>query len=362
MPCLQVGQEQKHTYLPLEVCNVVGGQRCIKKLTDSQTSTMIKATARSAPDREKEISDLVKNNRYNNDPYVKEFGLKVIDDMTEIRGRVICPPKLQYGGSTQTTATPSQGVWDMRNKQFYHGIEIDTWAIACFAHNKVVNDAALRKFTRDIQRISEDAGMPIKGGPVFCRYATQADQVEPMFRYLMDEFKYMKLVIVVLPGKTPVYAEVKRVGDTMLGLATQCVQAKNVNKTSPQTLSNLCLKINVKLGGINNVLVPTMRSEILEGFLRRQFESKKLISGLLLRHLKKTSPSILPTRHLLRSRRHPSPSRRPKKTLYRGIGCFDGRSSVSIHRLSPNPTTPKRSHRGNDPNGERTFNRFLQSH
>lgn len=44
-------------------------------------------------------------------------------------------------------------------------------------------------------------------------------------------------------------AEVKRVGDTVLGIATQCVQAKNVIKTTPQTLSNLCLKMNVKLGG-----------------------------------------------------------------------------------------------------------------
>lgn len=51
LPCLQVGQEHKHTYLPLEVSNIVPGQRCIKKLTDMQTSTMIKATARSAPDR-----------------------------------------------------------------------------------------------------------------------------------------------------------------------------------------------------------------------------------------------------------------------------------------------------------------------
>lgn len=55
LPCLQVGQEHKHTYLPLEVCNIVAGQRCIKKLTDMQTSTMIKATARSAPDRSASI-------------------------------------------------------------------------------------------------------------------------------------------------------------------------------------------------------------------------------------------------------------------------------------------------------------------
>ena len=40
-------------------------------------------------------------------------------------------------------------------------------------------------------------------------------------------------------------------GDTVLGMATQCVQMKNVQRTTPQTLSNLCLKINVKLGGVH---------------------------------------------------------------------------------------------------------------
>lgn len=43
-----------------QVCNIVAGQRCIKKLTDNQTSTMIRATARSAPDRQDEISKLVR--------------------------------------------------------------------------------------------------------------------------------------------------------------------------------------------------------------------------------------------------------------------------------------------------------------
>ncbi len=103
---------------------------------------------------------------------------------------------------------------------------------------------------------------PIIGQPCFCKYATGPDQVEPMFKYLKSTFQGLQLVVVVLPGKTPVYAEVKRVGDTVLGMATQCVQAKNVNKTSPQTLSNLCLKINVKLGGINSILVPSIRPKV----------------------------------------------------------------------------------------------------
>ncbi|XP_070494487.1 protein argonaute-2 [Chironomus tepperi] len=280
LPCLQVGQEHKHTYLPLEVCNIVAGQRCIKKLTDMQTSTMIKATARSAPDREREINNLVRRADFNNDSYVQEFGLTISNSMMEVRGRVLPPPKLQYGGRVSSIsgqqekvpmssqnkislASPNQGVWDMRGKQFFTGVEIRVWAIACFAPQRTVREDALRNFTQQLQKISNDAGMPIIGQPCFCKYATGPDQVEPMFRYLKNSFNQLQLVVVVLPGKTPVYVtEVKRVGDTVLGMATQCVQAKNVNKTSPQTLSNLCLKINVKLGGINSILVPSIRPKV----------------------------------------------------------------------------------------------------
>eukprot|EP00090_Calanus_glacialis_P005897 TRINITY_DN1459_c0_g1_i2.p1 TRINITY_DN1459_c0_g1~~TRINITY_DN1459_c0_g1_i2.p1 ORF type:complete len:966 (-),score=299.23 TRINITY_DN1459_c0_g1_i2:1175-4072(-) len=262
LPCLQVGQEHKHTYLPLEVCHIVQGQRCIKKLTDMQTSTMIKATARSAPDREREINNLVRKADLNNDPYVQEFGLNISRNLMEVRGRVLPPPKLQYGGRTKQQALPNQGVWDMRGKQFFSGVDIKEWAIACFAPSRTVREDALRNFTQQLQKISSDMGMPIIGQPCFCKYAGGPDQVEPMFRYLKNSFPALQLVVVVLPGKTPVYAEVKRVGDTVLGMATQCVQAKNVNKTSPQTLSNLCLKINVKLGGVNSILVPSIRPKV----------------------------------------------------------------------------------------------------
>ncbi|KAM9384293.1 protein argonaute-2 isoform 3-T3 [Pholidichthys leucotaenia] len=226
LPCLQVGQEQKHTYLPLEVCNIVAGQRCIKKLTDNQTSTMIRATARSAPDRQDEISKLMRSANFNNDPYVREFGVTVRDEMTEVNGRVLQAPSILYGGRNKAIATPIQGVWDMRNKQFHTGIEIKVWAIACFAPQRQCTELLLKAFTDQLRKISRDAGMPIQGQPCF--------------------------------------SEVKRVGDTVLGMATQCVQVKNVQKTTPQTLSNLCLKINVKLGGVNNILLPQGRPLVFQ--------------------------------------------------------------------------------------------------
>ncbi|XP_070294242.1 protein argonaute-2 isoform X7 [Salvelinus sp. IW2-2015] len=264
LPCLQVGQEQKHTYLPLEVCNIVAGQRCIKKLTDNQTSTMIRATARSAPDRQEEISKLMRSANFNNDPYVREFGVMVRDEMTEVNGRVLQAPSILYGGRNKAIATPIQGVWDMRNKQFHTGIEIKVWAIACFAPQRQCTELLLKAFTDQLRKISRDAGMPIQGQPCFCKYAQGADSVEPMFKHLKCTYQGLQLVVVILPGKTPVYAEVKRVGDTVLGMATQCVQVKNVQKTTPQTLSNLCLKINVKLGGVNNILLPQGRPLVFQ--------------------------------------------------------------------------------------------------
>ncbi|XP_023346536.1 protein argonaute-1 isoform X2 [Eurytemora carolleeae] len=263
LPCLQVGQEHKHTYLPMEVCRIVAGQRCLKKLTDLQTSTMIKATARSAPDREREIRNLITKADFNNDPYVKKFGLDVSQRMMETQGRVLNPPKLEYGSrSARTFTVPSQGVWDMRGKQFYEGMTIKHWAIACFTPQQSVKPQDLKLFVDRLSQISSDLGMRIIREPCFCKYIHDATSVMPMFNFLKKEFPELQLIVVVLPGKTPVYAEVKRMGDSVLGIATQCIKSKNVTRTTAQMLSNLCLKINAKLGGINTILVPENRIRI----------------------------------------------------------------------------------------------------
>ena len=106
--------------------------------------------------------------------------------------------------------------------------------------------------------------MRIVREPSFCKYIHDASNVQPMFTYLRNEFPELQLIIVVLPGKTPVYAGVKRMGDSVLGVATQCIKSKNVLRTTAQMLSNLCLKINAKLGGINTILVPENRPDIFK--------------------------------------------------------------------------------------------------
>jgi len=152
----------------------------------------------------------------------------------------------------------------MRDKQFYQGTTIKDWAIACFTPQQSVKPQDLKNFVDRLIQISDTLGMRIVREPSFCKYIHDASNVQPMFNYLRKEFPELQLIIVVLPGKTPVYAEVKRMGDSVLGVATQCIKSKNVIRTTAQMLSNLCLKINAKLGGINTILVPENRPSLFK--------------------------------------------------------------------------------------------------
>lgn len=85
--------------------------------------------------------------------------------------------------------------------------------ISCFfCLSLVVSDELLvflrRSFTDQLRKISKDAGMPIQGQPCFCKYAQGADSVEPMFKHLKMSYVGLQLIVVILPGKTPVYGEV----------------------------------------------------------------------------------------------------------------------------------------------------------
>lgn len=71
----------------------------VKNLNEIETSSMIEATVISAPDREQEINSLIRQANLNNDSYLQEFGLTISNNMMEVRGRILPPPKLQCSGT-----------------------------------------------------------------------------------------------------------------------------------------------------------------------------------------------------------------------------------------------------------------------
>lgn len=89
------------------------------------------------------------------------------------------------------------------------------------------------------------------------------EQVESLFSKWAVDYPQLQLIMAVLPEKDKdLYPEIKRVGDNVLGIATQCVQVRQAQQAKPQVCANLSLKINSKLGGINHVIDPSEKSPV----------------------------------------------------------------------------------------------------
>jgi eukaryotic translation initiation factor 2C len=104
LPCLQVAPKEKNRFLPIEVCRITPGQRCVKKLTEQQTAQMIRQTARSASEREREIKQIISEAAFSDDPYVKEFELTIDPTMCKVTGRVLPAPHLITGDNSVVAA------------------------------------------------------------------------------------------------------------------------------------------------------------------------------------------------------------------------------------------------------------------
>lgn len=48
---------------------------------------------------------------FNTDPYVREFGIMVKDEMTDVTGRVLQPPSILYGGRVRGRRGQENGLW-----------------------------------------------------------------------------------------------------------------------------------------------------------------------------------------------------------------------------------------------------------
>ena len=264
LPCLHVGPPQRNIFIPMEVCKIVGGQRCVKKLTDIQTAKMIRQTAQPADERERTIRDIMRKTKFNDDPVVKKFGMSVSSDMVQVPARVLQPPTLQYDQDKQLKPPEKKGAWDMKDHKFYEGAELNEWAVVnC---SRYCREHELQKFISALVSTCRKMGMSVRNEPHLDQQQRR-ESIEVMMQRLRRSMPKLNLVVAVIDKGSPSYYEIKQVGDTndKLCVATQCVLSETVQrKCNPATLANVCLKINAKLGGINNIIAPDTRPLLLQ--------------------------------------------------------------------------------------------------
>ncbi|RYQ92044.1 hypothetical protein HN51_055611 [Arachis hypogaea] len=146
LPCLQVGNQNKANYLPMEACKIVEGQRYTKRLNEKQITALLKVTCQRPRDRKNDILRTVQHNSYNKDPYAKEFGLKISEKLASVEARILPAPWLKYHESgKEKNCLPQVGQWNMMNKfgNLSYGFQANTWLVPPFIAKSPSNFVAL---------------------------------------------------------------------------------------------------------------------------------------------------------------------------------------------------------------------------
>ncbi|KAH1217448.1 Protein argonaute 16 [Glycine max] len=193
LPCLDVGKPKRPVYLPLELCSLVSLQRYTKVLSLMQRASLVEKSRQKPQDRIKILKSAV-GKCYDDDPVLAACGISIEKQLNLIEGRVLETPK---------------------------NIE--------------------RPYT-----LIEEEPQLRKSHPVA--------RVERMFDLLASKLnREPKLILCVLPERKicDIYGPWKKKCLSEIGVVTQCIAPVKITN---QYLTNVLLKINSKLGGINSLL------------------------------------------------------------------------------------------------------------
>ncbi|XP_020575967.1 protein argonaute MEL1-like [Phalaenopsis equestris] len=260
LPCIKAGSDSKPKYLPLEVCQIVDGQRYVKKLNEVQVSEILKVACTPPTEREGKILELVRKNNYDNDLFAKNFGIGVQPNLITVEARVLQPPRLKYHDSgAEKGCQPFGGKWSMNNKKVFRGGSVDAWACISFSrhYKNIVQD-----FCHEIVFACNRIGMVFNQNALIIDSGHHQRIENSIHDFVKACAKPLQLLVVILPEAKGAYGRIKKYCDTELGIVTQCCQSKHLNKPNRQYFENLALKINVKAGGCNTVLEDSVRGSI----------------------------------------------------------------------------------------------------
>ncbi|GAV71984.1 PAZ domain-containing protein/Piwi domain-containing protein/DUF1785 domain-containing protein [Cephalotus follicularis] len=260
-PCLDVGKPKRPNYLPVELCSLVSLQRYTKALSSMQRATLVEKSRQKPQDRIRTLTDAMRNYRYDDDPVLKECGVSIEKQLTQVEGRILEAPKLKVGNGED--CIPRNGRWNFNNKTLLEPTRIERWAVVNFSAR-----CDTSYISRELINCGRKKGIHIERPHTLIEEDPQSRRASPLVRVeRMFEQIRAKLpgppdfiLCVLLERKnSDIYGPWKKKSLCDFGIVTQCISPSKVND---QYLTNVLLKINSKLGGINSLLSIEQSSHI----------------------------------------------------------------------------------------------------
>ena len=266
-PGLPLLETNGGTLMPLELAYTASDEYAKKaKLTDQASSDFVGFASRMPLEKRGDVRNCVSLLNGWEDTNLKRFGLEVDPSMMEVGAIRLPAPELSFHANPQAQKkreVPTSGIWDLKDKKFVQPKNFGTCGAVAYVFSEGTKLAFsdIKNFTLELLNTCRGHGMQTANvlPQVIGIAATELTIVQDQKLLFSQKFLRMFparpqfIIFVIHKYMQEPYRKIKHICDG-LGIASQCVQAEKLSKTgggAAQYRSNLALKINSKLGGIN---------------------------------------------------------------------------------------------------------------
>ncbi|PSN62707.1 Piwi-domain-containing protein [Corynespora cassiicola Philippines] len=261
-------------YLPMDVLQIDTNQRYNSKLSDTQTSSMIKFAVTLPNERWKAVENGVKLLDWDNDKYLSLYGVKINRNPSRVKARILPSPAVAFGtGSRNATIAPNDliaGRWRLDGRKFAlanNERPIRAWGVCCIMGRDSLSLQQVEHFVQQFVKVYESHGGVIANHPKHGKKpwmgpGNLSDGGELVAKAFNNTGNYyntrpMFMMFIVNDRNVDVYRRIKKSCDIRFGVVSQVIQSRHAGAASGQYISNVCMKVNAKLGGATCVAKST---------------------------------------------------------------------------------------------------------
>ncbi|VDK67627.1 unnamed protein product [Onchocerca ochengi] len=272
LPILHCGRATRKDYFPMELLRLSDKvQRVKKRLTPFQIAKLIRGTALSPLERFKKIDWFLKGMRIStDDEFIQQFGINFpfisdgVPESVRILGRVLPAPVIKF----KTIELPvTNGSWRLNNGFFQTASDV---LFAVVFVDQAIDMQNFRGSFNTLIHTCKFFGMKFvkenfgADNVEIYNWDTRSEEADIYVRSFKEvcngiEKKTLKplMIFITAEKNDETYGRIKVTCDKEEGIACQVILAETFLKMSgnPERNAvshNICLKINVKLNGINN--------------------------------------------------------------------------------------------------------------
>ncbi|KAG8798792.1 hypothetical protein FRC16_006546 [Serendipita sp. 398] len=279
LPLVDIGTSEKPNYIPAELCQIIRAIPFRGKLDDRQTSDMLRVACQSP----RVNSNLIRGEGFDKlnliSPHetMKHFGITIDRQMTVIPARVLPPPGINYAAGKPPRV--NDGSWNILDVKFHRHGQLGVLTMLIVREESRPGpwtgpgDQNMWDFVSRFAQKCRNTGIQVSSE----RPVIEPTETLPPYHPDRDPSRAaavlkVKVALTKLAQSKPrvifvllnardnyIYPAIKRIGDVELGIQTICMQldkaiGRGDHGKQDQYFSNVALKVNTKLGGVNHRL------------------------------------------------------------------------------------------------------------